>query len=170
MNAVFRVTAAMLVCAAAAVYGQPPPAFTVTSTPRVKLTTPMKFWRGGALVNATDLIVIRAKVRPRFEFAPRNISRPLFVYGSTVCALVRSPIDDGNAIMVAPRSAGAETLWLSNAGILSAKLKGTKVDRLRADAVARKRSATIPPVVAAAIPLSDWDQLVARLLAAPPSP
>ena len=143
------------------------PALTVTKKQAVNVVAAVPFWDGGTLVKQKNLVVIWVTVAPKHEFIPRNISAPLFVLGSKVCIVVKDPVDDGKAILIVPRAAAAERLWLTRAGVLDAKLKEPLLTRLRNQAIAAKRTALIPPPGAATATFADWDQLVAAILVSP---
>jgi hypothetical protein len=155
----------LLTCAGAA---QGQPVLSVTTVTRARLTMPTEFWRAGALTASGDLLVIRTNVRNRAEFVLRNSSGPLFIFGSTVCILVQNPFEDGEAIALAPRAIGTETLWLVGAGHLPQKLVPPLIDRLRQEATGLQRSVQVPPASGPLATFPNLESLVRSLTGATP--
>ena len=91
----------------------------VTETQPVHFDQPVTFWRHGSQFQANDAILLRVQVGKVFEFQPRGIGPPLFVYGESVCVTVKSPLADGLAVVLAPPPSPGPPplLWLSPPGM-----------------------------------------------------
>lgn len=92
----------------------------------IRLEQPTITWRNGNQVELQDALVLEVKVIDLFDFFPRNISPPLFLYGDTVCVVLKDPWEtpDGEFVLLTPRPNSNETkaLWLSPSGILPEEL------------------------------------------------
>jgi hypothetical protein len=88
----------------------------VLEASEVRLENPAVFWRAGEQESTTTGILLRVRVNDPFLFAPRGAMPPLFVYGSAVCEVLRNPMVDGEAVLLAPHILPGEApvLWLAN--------------------------------------------------------
>jgi len=137
----------------------------------VRLADPTPFWRNGKQFSSADLLVFRVRLTDPSEFVPRGITPPLFVYGDTVCQVIREPFPSGEAILLAPRIPGPALLWLTETGVLAQELSPSETQRLwqKAESAAKLRAVKIPATPAASGPATfkDLGELFQNLQAGP---
>ena len=108
----------ILLLAGAATSAQEQRSMSIVEVIDVDLQAPARFWQDGRDVETQETTLIRVQVDSIDLFLPRGSEPPLFVVGDSVAETVQSPLGDGIAVILAPRSAVVSdpTLWMTLAG------------------------------------------------------
>lgn len=96
----------------------------LSETRPVHFDNAIHFWRNGESFETKDAVLLQVVIGDVFVFIPRNISSPLFIYGTGVCQVIRSPLTPlGAAVVCPPLEAGdPPILWLTPSGVLEKDL------------------------------------------------
>lgn len=123
--------------------GQEQPLERILEAREVRFRRPVVFWREGKKEPSSRAVLLRVRVRDPFLFLPRGLEPPEFVYGGSVCRVLRSPLFSGEGVLLAPplRAGEPATLWLAPVGLSAREVSNDVVRRHRpsADDVARGR-------------------------------
>ena len=83
---------------------------------QVALAQPTRFLRAGKMIETLDVLVLNVTVNNPLAFLPRDSKMPAILLGDTECELVRTPIMDGQAIVLAPVSEARNPLRIGKKG------------------------------------------------------
>lgn len=156
-----RLVPFLILCAVLAPAAEARVLTAVKSARAVTFQKPAPFWRDGKTTEARDAVLITVTVSKTAPFLPTALTPAFFMYGNSVCEVLRSPLVDGTAVLLAPRPAAGEApvLWIGPRGVFAPQMNAEAVKRLMAGKNFKKNALTVPAPDGAPAPYPDVQAL-----------